>query len=93
MRIKFQKNKQKEFLNKVIQKLSAPSLRSILNYGINTNYQNLKNYYTERRTIPLNLLNELLHLSKIPKSHIKVKYLKPNWGQIKGGKTKKLKVV
>lgn len=88
-KIKFQKNKQKEFLNKVIQNLNSPSLRNLLNFIPNTTYSSLKNYYTERRLIPEQLFIDLLHLAKIPKQSLTIIYLDKNWGKIKGGKKSK----
>lgn len=88
MRIKFQKGKQRIFIDKCIKNLSSPSLRGLLQFGIKTNYNNLKNYYSERRTIPKSLFDDLSHLAKI---NISIKTKNSNWGQIKGGKTNKRK--
>ena len=89
IRIKFDKGNQKQFLNQCIQDLNCISLRGLLQLGINTNYNNLKNYYNERRLIPKSLFNDLIYLAKIDPNEINITYKKPNWGQIKGGKKSK----
>lgn len=91
MRIKFKKNEQKNFLDKVIHKISSPSLRGLLQFGIDTNYDSLKNYYTERRLLPEELFLELCHLAKINQSELMFEVLEENWGKIKGGKVTKKK--
>jgi len=56
-RVKFKKGKQKEFFDKAIQTLNCTTLKDLLQYGIDTTYSSLKNYYTERRLMPRNLLS------------------------------------
>ena len=90
-RIKFKVGEQKNFLNSVINNLNVVSLRGILQFGVNVSYSSLKNYYTERRTIPRNLFEDLLYLSKIDFRNVRVEYLNNNWGQVKGGKKSKRK--
>jgi len=90
-RIKFNKNMQKKFLNKCINNLNLTSLRGLLQLGISTNYNNLKNYHTERRTLPENLFNDLTYLAKIDPKTLDTKTNPENWGQIKGGKKSKRK--
>ena len=91
MRIKFQKGKQKHFIETCIKNLNSTSLRGLLQFGIKTNYNNLKNYRTERRLIPESLFRDLIHLSKINVDKLKIEIKKSNWGQIKGGKISKRK--
>lgn len=86
MKVKFEKGRQKEFLDLVKQKLLAPSIRSLLQFGISTNYSQLKNFYSERRLISKNLFNELCQVSGLDKKGFSVKFLEDNWGQVKGGK-------
>jgi hypothetical protein len=86
MRIKFKKGRQREFIEEVLAKLMAPSLRSLKQYGINVNYQTLKAYYNESRNLPESLFMDLCILSGIEASKAKVKRLTDNWGQVKGGK-------
>ena len=88
-RIEFKKYNQKKFLKKCIKNLNCLSLRGLLQFGIKTNYNNLKNYYSERRLIPENLFNDLLILSKIESNKLNIKIKKQNWGQINGGKLSK----
>jgi hypothetical protein len=87
-RVLFRKEMQRKFFDLVIEKLNCISLRGILQFGINCSHASLKNYYTERRLIPKNLFENLVHLAKIDVSSLNVKYINPYWGQIKGGKGK-----
>jgi hypothetical protein len=87
MRIKFKKNKQRKFLDLVVMRLNCLSLRKILQFGFDVPYSSLKNYYTERRTIPIDFFNDLCYLSKINKKKLDIKYLDDNWGQTKSRKT------
>lgn len=92
-RVKFNKGKQREFLKKVIENLSCGSLRSVLQYGFETNYNNLKSYYLERRLLPKDLFDNLCYLSKLDVNELNVEFLDENWGQIKGGvKSKRIKI-
>lgn len=88
-RIQFKKNEQKEFLDKCIENLNLTSIRGLLQLGLNTTYNNLKNYYTERRTIPEHLFQDLIYLSKINPATLDMEIKNQNWGQIKGGKISK----
>jgi len=90
-RIEFPKGKQKAFINQVMANLSSPSLRSLLQYGFQTNYSSLKNYYTERRLIPKDLFDDFCHLAKINQSEIEHQIKKSTWGQQKGGRISKRK--
>jgi len=92
-RVLFKKGMQREFLDLVIRELNCLSLRGILQFGFNIKYSSLKNYYIERRLIPEEFFNDLCYLSKIDKVKLNVKYLKRNWGQIKGGKRGKKKKI
>lgn len=88
MRAQFLKGKQRKFIDKCIENLNSPSLRGLLQFGIRTNSNNLKNYYSERRTIPKSLFDDLSHLAKI---NISIKTKNSNWGQVKGGKISRRK--
>ena len=90
-RVLFNKGKQKQFLNNCIRNLNSTSLRGLLQFGINTNYNNLKNYYTERRLLPRSLFEDLVYLAKIDKKSLNFTYKLSSWGQIKGGKLSKRK--
>lgn len=86
MRIKFQKGEQRKFVQEVLRKINCPSLKELINRGIDVNYSTLKNYYNEERTLPESLFNELIGLSGLNKEEFKIEMIKEHWGQIKGGK-------
>jgi len=86
MRIKFQKGKQREFLNLVVNRLNCVSLRGILQFGFDISYNSLKNYHTERRLLPKEFFDDLCYVSKLNQKDLNVKYLEDNWGKVKGGK-------
>jgi len=86
MRIKFKVGGQRKFLDLVMQKLNCISIRKILQFGFDISYPSLKNYYTERRTIPIDFFNDLCYLSKINKKQLDIEYLGDNWGQTKSRK-------
>jgi hypothetical protein len=88
-RIIFPKGKQREFLNEVIKKVSSPSLRGLLQFGLDLNYSTLKNYYIEDRTIPQEVFSQLCSLSGISPLSLNFSYLDENWGKVKGGKSLK----
>ena len=88
-RIKFREGNQREFFNLVILKTNSPSLRRLLQFGINTPYSTLKNYYNGDRWVPEELFNDLCEISKIDKSELDFEYVRDKWGQIKGGKKSK----
>ena len=86
MRVKFARGKQREFIRKVMEKAMSPSLRKLEQYGISVNYQTLKSYYSENRTLPLTLFEDFCRLSGIDKNKLKIKLIDENWGKVKGGK-------
>jgi len=88
-RIKFANGKQKVFLNLVIGRLNAVSLRGILQFGFNIPYSTLKNYYNEYRLLPKNLFEDLCLVAKIDSSKIDYEVVKGSWGQVKGGSISK----
>jgi len=91
MKAKFSPGKQREFLNEVLKKVNCPSLRELINRGVDVKYSSLKNYYIERRLLPLLLVENLCNLSGIDKNQLKFKILEENWGQIMGGEKTKSK--
>ena len=91
MRTKFKKGEQRKFLDRVLLNLECPSLRNLLERGINIKYSCLKNYYLEYRTMPQGLVNDLCFIAKINSHSLKFLELKDNWGQVKGGKKGKRK--
>jgi len=86
MRIKFKTGEQRKFFDKVIENSSSPSLRGLTQFGLNINYQTLKSYYHENRTLPEDFFKNLCFLGKIDEKKVKVRVLKEHWGQSKGGK-------
>ena len=90
-RIKFNRGQQKKFLDFVVRKLNCVSVRGLLQFGFNLNYSSLKNYYSERRLIPLSLFEELCHVAKIDKKKLKFGVLNGNWGLVLGGRIGKRK--
>lgn len=88
-RIKFQKGQQRKFLQEVLEKTNCPNLRSFTQFGLDTPYSTLKNYFSEKRNLPENFFKELCKLAKIDITKLKVENLEKNWGQIKGGKISK----
>ena len=75
-----------------MEKLKITSLRKILQFGFNIKYSTLKNYYSERRCLPKNFFDDLCEIANVKKSELKrfkIKYLKENWGQVKGGNKRK----
>tara|TARA_Y100000310_G_C20663035_1_gene805849 strand:+ start:2008 stop:2301 length:294 start_codon:yes stop_codon:yes gene_type:complete len=88
-RVIFKKGKQRKFLKKCIENLNLTSLRGLLQLGLDTNYNNLKNFHTERRALPRQRFEDLVYLAKIDINKININYKDQNWGQIKGGKTSK----
>jgi len=86
MRIKFRKGRQREFIQKVLLNLHSPSLRSLNQFGFEVNYQTLKSYFSENRTLPKDFFDDLCELSGIDEKEIKFELLDDNWGKVKGGK-------
>ncbi len=91
-RVLFRKGEQRRFLELVISKLNCISLRGILQFGFNVNYNSLKNYYSERRLMPAGFFSDLCHLAKIDIKKLNINYVESNWGQKKGGNQKHLQI-
>lgn len=91
MRIIFKKGKQKEFIDKVLEVTGSPSLRELINRGIDVKYPSLKNYSSERRFLPSQLFEELLNVSKLDKNSFSFELMDENFGQVLGGKRSKRK--
>ncbi|MFH1711403.1 MAG: hypothetical protein ABH840_03770 [Nanoarchaeota archaeon] len=85
-RVKFRKGEQRKFVRKVLDSLYSPSLRALNQYGVNVNYQSLKSYYNENRTLPESLFLDLCKLARINPKELKIEILEKNWGQVRGGK-------
>jgi hypothetical protein len=85
-RILFKKGKQREFLDLVVKRLNCISVRGILQFGFDTRYDCLKNYYCERRLISRSFFENLCYVAKIDKNKLKFKIIDGNFGQVKGGR-------
>jgi hypothetical protein len=85
-RVKFNENNQRKFIESVLTKINAPSLRGLLQFGFDIPYSTLKNYYCGRRLLPESFFRDLCHLAELNISEIEVEFLKDNWGFVKGGK-------
>lgn len=85
-RVRFQKGKQKEFLDSVLSSSGCPSLRELIHRGIDVSYSSLKNYYSERRLFPLQLFELLCDLGNQNKEKLSFKIVDDFWGQSKGGR-------
>jgi hypothetical protein len=91
MRVKFKKGKQKEFIDLVLKNIGCPSLRGLISRGFNVPYSSLKNYYSEERTLPKDLFDNLCYIGKINCNSLKFQLLQDNWGVVKGGSVGKTK--
>jgi hypothetical protein len=86
-RIKFNKRgQQRKFMQEVIERINCPSLRELINRGIEVNYSTLKNYFNEDRLMPENIFNQLIEISGMNENNFNYGVLNGNWGQVKGGK-------
>jgi hypothetical protein len=91
MRIRFRKGKQRKFLDLVVERLSSPSMRGILQFGLEIPYSTLKNYYNESRLLPESLFSDLCELARIDKKDLDFEVVDDNWGRVKGGHKSKRK--
>lgn len=86
MRVLFSEGMQREFLKKILENINCPSLRELINRGIDVNYSTLKNYFNEDRLMPEEFFNELIEMSGVNKNNFTFNLVNENWGQVKGGK-------
>jgi len=91
MRIRFRRGQQRKFLDLVIEKLSSPSLRGILQFGFNIPYPTLKSYYSESRLLPEGFFNDLCDVAQVDRDSLIFEKVGDNWGKVKGGKLGKRK--
>ena len=90
MRVRFLRDGgSREFLNLVIEKLNSPSLRGLLQFGLEVNYSTLKNYYSGVRLMPKSLVLDFCEVAGIGFEGLKVEVVDENWGRVKGGKVGK----
>lgn len=88
-RINFKEGGQRKFIEEVLKNLNCPSLRAFLQFGFDIPYSTLKNYYSEKRLLPEDFFLELVSFSKINPENFSFSFLEGNWGQIKGGMSKR----
>jgi len=86
MRVRFRKGRQRKFLDLVVSRLRAVSLRGILQFGFDVPYSTLKNYYGESRLLPEELFDDMCEGASVDKGSLKFELVSDNWGRIKGGK-------
>jgi hypothetical protein len=90
MRIRFlRKGKQRVFLDLVVEKLNAPSLRGLLQFGFNVKYSTLKNYYVGERLMPKDLVVDFCDVAGIDFGGLDIEEVGENWGRVKGGRVGK----
>ena len=85
MRIRFRKGEQRVFLDMVILKLRAVSLRGLLQFGFDVKYSTLKNYYGEVRLMPKGLVEDFCEVSGVSFDGLDTEEIGENWGQRLGG--------
>jgi hypothetical protein len=90
-RVKFDKGGQRKFLDLVVERLDAPSLRGILQFGFGVPYSTLRNYYNESRLLPEDLFLDMCDLAGVDFGDLRIEFVDENWGKIKGGKIGKRK--
>ena len=86
MRVKFGRGGQRKFLDLVVARLRAVSVRGVLQFGFDIPYSTLKNYYNESRLMPGVLFEDMCEVSGIDKLGFKFELVEDNWGRVKGGK-------
>lgn len=84
-RVKFKEGEQREFIQRVLDELNCPSLRELINRGVDVSYSTLKNYFVEARLLPEDLFRDMCHLSNIDVDSLYMEFLDGNWGKVKGG--------
>ncbi|MCK5449757.1 hypothetical protein KAI32_02740 [Candidatus Pacearchaeota archaeon] len=92
-RIKFEKGEQRKFLDLIIEKLNAPSLRGLLQFGFDVPYSTLKNYYNESRSLPEDFFKDLCDVAKVDKGDLRFEFVESNLGQVRGGQIGKRRKV
>jgi len=86
MRIKFRKGEQRKFLIEVLKKIGCPSLRALNQFGFGIPYSTLKNYFSEKRTLPESFFDDLAYLAKVDLTTLHLEKVSESWGQVKGGR-------
>ena len=90
-RIKLKGISQKKFFDLVVEKINSPSLRGLIQFGLDVKYSALKNYYSGIRLIPEDLFDEILEISGLDRRDFDFEVVGGHWGQVKGGRKSKRK--
>jgi hypothetical protein len=69
-----------------LQKTNSPSLKELIRRGFDLNYQTLKSYYSESRTLPEEFFNQLCEFADLDKSKFNFEIVEDNFGNVLGGK-------
>jgi hypothetical protein len=86
MRVQFRKGQQRKFIELVLKNSSSPSLRSLISRGFDISYSTLKCYYSEKRTLPLELFRDFCIFANLREEDFEFNLLDDNWGKVLGGK-------
>ena len=90
MRIRFlKKDGQRMFLDLVILKLRVKSLRGLLQFGFDVPYSTLKNYYSEVRLMPKDLVEDFCEVAGVEFGRLVIEEVGENWGRVLGGRVGK----
>ena len=89
MRIRFGKGGQRKFLDLVVEKSRSPSVRGLLQFGIDVKYSTLKNYYNEDRLMSKGLVMDFCEVAGIDFEGLDVEEIGDNWGKVWGGRAGK----
>jgi len=91
MRVKFGRGGQRKFLDLVVARLRAVSVRGVLQFGFDIPYSTLKNYYNGSRLLPGGLFDDLCAVANISKDSLSFEFVNENWGKVLGGRVGKRK--
>lgn len=76
----------KGFFQKVIVGSGAPSLRGLLQFGMDVSYSSLKKYSLGLRVLPEELFLQLCVIGEIDSGSVSFERVQDSWGQQKGGR-------
>jgi len=85
-RVKFEKGEQKIFISTATNNLSLKKFCETYGQTINLNYSSFKDYFQERKTLPMTVFQLLCEYSNIDTSKYNYKIIPANWWQSSAGK-------